>query len=210
MVQEGEQCDNGPLNSDAIPNSCRTDCQLSSCGDGVVDNGEECDNGDANSDTAPNSCRTTCKLPACGDGVVDGGEQCDDGAANGTPGDLCTAECLSVPPPKHLSSSSSSSGSGALTGSGSHVASGSGVVKKTHSGAARPVPSASKSTYNPDAQPTGGSPLFTIVIVGAGLGVPLLVGFLFRKKFLALLGRNKEKSIEDIPLNEIEMPWHKW
>lgn len=63
------------------------------CGNGEVDSGEECDDGTVgNSDTDPDSCRTNCVFAFCGDLVVDGPEQCDDG--NGTPGDGCSANCL--------------------------------------------------------------------------------------------------------------------
>jgi hypothetical protein len=34
-----EQCDNGPNNSDILPNACRTDCTNFRCGDDVEDNG---------------------------------------------------------------------------------------------------------------------------------------------------------------------------
>ncbi len=45
VVDAGEQCDDGPANSDVDPNRCRTDCALPRCGDGVVDDGESCDDG---------------------------------------------------------------------------------------------------------------------------------------------------------------------
>jgi cysteine-rich repeat protein len=34
----------------------------------------------------------------CGDGILQAGEQCDDGPLNGTPGDGCSAACVSLPP----------------------------------------------------------------------------------------------------------------
>ncbi len=43
IIEAGEECDDGNLNSDTMPDACRTDCKLPSCGDSVVDTGEECD-----------------------------------------------------------------------------------------------------------------------------------------------------------------------
>ena len=87
VVEEGEECDDGLLNSDTAPDVCRSDCTEPTCGDGVEDSGEECDAGAENSDSTPNSCRTNCLLPFCGDGVLDASEECEAGDAN------CTAEC---------------------------------------------------------------------------------------------------------------------
>jgi cysteine-rich repeat protein len=45
MLDAGEECDDGALNSDTLPDRCRTDCLDPSCGDGVVDvsHGEDCE-----------------------------------------------------------------------------------------------------------------------------------------------------------------------
>ncbi len=95
VIDIGETCDDGPANSDSIPDACRTTCQPASCGDNIIDTGEVCDDGALNSDTAPDACRTTCVLPSCGDSVVDGGETCDDGPANSdTLADACRTTCL--------------------------------------------------------------------------------------------------------------------
>lgn len=93
ILDEGEECDNGPLNSDTTPNACRTDCRAPWCGDAVIDDrfGDECDDGTLNNDERPNACRTSCLLCFCGDGVVDRGEECDDG--NGIDDDGCTNAC---------------------------------------------------------------------------------------------------------------------
>ncbi|HET6583577.1 MAG TPA: DUF4215 domain-containing protein [Nannocystaceae bacterium] len=94
VVEGFEQCDDGPANSNTMPNACRTDCRAPRCGDGVVDDAtEECDDGPDNGDLTPNACRTTCVAPICGDGVPDMGEPCDDG--NEEWGDSCF-ECASL------------------------------------------------------------------------------------------------------------------
>ncbi len=41
-VEDGESCDDGEANGDE-PDACRADCELPTCGDGIVDTDEECD-----------------------------------------------------------------------------------------------------------------------------------------------------------------------
>jgi hypothetical protein len=92
-----EECDEGTGNSND-PNSCRPDCTIPYCCDGIEDDNnpygpsEECDTGAAKSNTEPDACRIdncpvqgqVCCDPWCGDGVVDTGEECDDGVAENT------------------------------------------------------------------------------------------------------------------------------
>lgn len=92
QASNNEQCDNGNLNSNTIPNACRSNCKLAYCGEGVTDSGEQCDDGNTiNND----SCTNTCQLAKCGDAFVQRsrGEFCDDG--NNVNGDGCSADCLS-------------------------------------------------------------------------------------------------------------------
>jgi hypothetical protein len=95
-VELGEECDDGPANSNTAPDACRQNCKSPRCGDGVTDPGHEetCDAGANNAD-APNACRLDCTLPACGDGITDPAynEQCDDGPAGS---ETCTVECRLV------------------------------------------------------------------------------------------------------------------
>lgn len=88
-----EACDNGFANDNTVPNACRENCVLPSCGDGVVDDldGEACDSGAANSDVIPNACHLNCQLPYCSDGKRDDTEECDDG--NLATGDGCDGLC---------------------------------------------------------------------------------------------------------------------
>jgi cysteine-rich repeat protein len=92
-----EQCDDGPGNSDAIADACRTDCGLPRCGDGIVDSTEECDDGNAtNCDGCSANCLSETGL-VCGDGIPEPtcSQPCDD--ANGTVGDGCTSQCTLEP-----------------------------------------------------------------------------------------------------------------
>src|SRR5207237_2943884 len=90
-----EQCDRGPMNSNAPDSACRTTCKLPFCGDGVRDpmHGEACDTGLMNMNVT-DACRTNCQLPRCGANIRDTGEVCDDG--NTTAGDGCSADCRSL------------------------------------------------------------------------------------------------------------------
>ncbi len=92
ILQEGEECDDGRLNSDTVAGACRTDCRLPFCGDGTTDpgNAESCDDGNT---TAGDGCDALCRTEFCGDGIVNGNppEQCDDGNVNAADG--CTNTC---------------------------------------------------------------------------------------------------------------------
>jgi len=58
IIEPGEDCDDGPDNSDTTPNTCRTNCQNPDCGDSVIDSGETCDDGNtASSDCCSGSCQ---------------------------------------------------------------------------------------------------------------------------------------------------------
>jgi cysteine-rich repeat protein len=91
-LEGDEECDDGALNSDVVPDACRTDCTEPHCGDGVVDPGEdeECDDGNLIDD---DRCDADCEWSAgvCGNGVVDPDEECDDG--NLRDDDGCDADC---------------------------------------------------------------------------------------------------------------------
>ncbi|MDH5720563.1 MAG: DUF4215 domain-containing protein [Spirochaetia bacterium] len=88
----GEECDNGVLNSDTLPNSCRTNCRLPYCGDSVADTGEECDGGGIDT----NSCDYNCTFAVCGDFHLNlaAGEDCDTGGADSY---LCDAALCLAP-----------------------------------------------------------------------------------------------------------------
>ena len=91
IIEAGEECDNGALNSNT--GSCLTTCKLAKCGDGHVHFlVEQCDTGGVDTATCNGA---TCTNAICGDGIVNlaAGEQCDFGGANGQLGGCCSATC---------------------------------------------------------------------------------------------------------------------
>jgi len=89
LVLEGEEfCDDGALNSNIRPDSCREDCTPARCGDGLVDSGEACDDG--NTDNF-DDCTNACSFPVCGNGIHEGDEECDDGNSENL--DECSNSC---------------------------------------------------------------------------------------------------------------------
>ena len=87
-VGPGEDCDDGPGNSDT--GACTVACKAAQCGDGLVRDGfEACDDGNA---ASGDGCSATCDVETCGDGAPGPGEECDDGAANADTG-ACTSTC---------------------------------------------------------------------------------------------------------------------
>jgi uncharacterized delta-60 repeat protein len=93
VVDSGESCDLGVLNSNSPNAVCRTNCQPASCGDGVTDSlkGEVCDDGNT---VGGDGCSADCRSSeTCGNGIVDvaSGEQCDDG--NAVQADNCHNDC---------------------------------------------------------------------------------------------------------------------
>lgn len=61
VVEAGEECDDGPANSDWNPDACRVDCSAPGCGDGVVDNNEPCDDANPIDD---DGCNQLCEVTA--------------------------------------------------------------------------------------------------------------------------------------------------
>jgi cysteine-rich repeat protein len=91
-VQETEECDEGILNGDRVPDGCRSNCELARCGDGTLDTAEGCDDGNSNDS---DNCRNDCVSATCGDGVVQSVvEECDDGPQNSdSAADACRSNC---------------------------------------------------------------------------------------------------------------------
>ena len=214
IVQAGEECDDGNrINADACTNTCR----LPRCGDGILQFGEECDDANQNNFDACNSlckapvcgnaqregneecddgnksnadaCTNTCRLPVCGNGVQEGGEECDHGLDNSDlEPDACRRDCKAPYCGDQVKDSSEQCDGG-------------------------PDCYADCTLKNAHALVIGGTGATGLIILGTltiGIGVG---AFFLRKKLGKLFGafaKGAAKSIDDIPLDEIEMPWHKW
>jgi cysteine-rich repeat protein len=101
IVQQGELCDDGPLNlppytTPAPPASaCSENCDrtFEYCGDGAPNGPELCDDGVNGIPTQTASCEANCTIPACGDSIpnalVQPPEQCDNGTNNDPPYSQC-------------------------------------------------------------------------------------------------------------------------
>lgn len=92
QIDEGEQCDDGPNNSNTAPDACRRNCVAAFCGDGVIDSDEDCDDRNTSNGDA---CTNACAENVCGDGFVETGvEECDNGPSNSNiiP-DACRTSC---------------------------------------------------------------------------------------------------------------------
>ena len=70
VVNAGEECDYGLLNSNTAPDGCRNDCRRAFCGDGAVDTGEVCDDRNrVNNDACKNDCTVGLGTPCYPDGA---------------------------------------------------------------------------------------------------------------------------------------------
>ncbi len=200
VSQPGEQCDEGPNNANQPNAHCRTNCSFPKCGDGVIDSsrGEQCDDGFDNSDMASSHCRLNCMLPKCGDGVIQSGEECDDGIKNSaTRPNGCRMDCKAPTCGDSIVDADEQCDNGAQNGKAGNACT--LTCEKLKSAASI---TGATSPYLPMAVP--------LAIVGS-LGV---LAYLFRKSLHTFIskiaGEKVAASIDDVPLDEIEMPWHKW
>ena len=123
----------------------------------------------------------------CGDGVVDGIEECDAGELNSnTEANSCRSNC--------------------------RVAfCGDGVIDKGEE--CDSTDSCTSECLYPTFMAANGNSIWgsTVIILLMGGGG---LAFLYRRKILDLSIKAAESvqafSIDDIPLDELEMPWHKW
>jgi len=96
-VDEGEQCDEGPANSNIADATCRTNCTRGKCGDGIIDSAEQCDDGNNRSF---DGCSDQCVVEegVCGDGFVQTalGEQCEPSTHDPDLPYKCSEDCQFV------------------------------------------------------------------------------------------------------------------
>ncbi len=188
-VEPGEECDDGnKIDGD----NCTNRCTRPRCGDGVLQAGEECDDSNMIND---DSCSNSCHVLRCGDGILQAGEECDDGRLNSnTKADACRKNCQLPHCGDRVTDSDEDC-------DGSEECS--KECKAVHAAAPALPPASSIS---------GGAIL--LILGGTGfLGMLGAIAYFARGKFGKRIGKVVRKgiaSIDDIPLDEIEMPWHRW
>ncbi|MDP6562110.1 MAG: DUF4215 domain-containing protein, partial [Candidatus Peribacteraceae bacterium] len=165
--------------------SCLNTCTLPVCGNDEIEGSEECDDGNLNNG---DGCDSRCGIETmCGDGIVDGIEECDAGVLNSD----------EVPNACRLNCRVAFCGDGIIDEE-EECDSTEGCTAKCR------YPTFMAAHGNS----VWGSVVAILLIGGGGLG------FLYRKKILDLSKKAaesvRELSIDDIPLDELEMPWHKW
>ncbi len=187
-MREGEEiCDDGNhANNDA----CTNECMRPSCGDGYLQSGEFCDDGNQSNE---DNCTSLCRAPMCGDGLLHLKEECDDGRSNSdTTPDACRRDCRA---PR--------CGDGVVDGKEECDGEENCDVDCKIFKPAAPL--------HVDWQLPDGA-LFGIAT--ALFGTIAVLAFVFRKNLHTLIaktaGETIARSIDDIPLDEIEMPWHRW
>lgn len=186
-VREGdEECDDGNQTNNDL---CNTECKKPRCGDGFLQPGEYCDDGNDNND---DSCTTLCRVPSCGDGILSAREECDDGHANSdTTANACRTDCRMPRCGDSIVDEQESCDGGENCGPDCTILNG----------------AASGASDNS----------FPFVPLGIGLGLfgaAAVAAFIFRKQMHPVIakvaGEKIADSIDDIPLDQIEMPWQKW
>lgn len=181
----GEQCDDGNQ-SDA--DACTVACKLPRCGDGTKQSGEACDDGNRIDN---DGCTNKCALPACGDGIVQNAEQCDSGGNNSNYlANACRNDCTAPRCGDGVTDNGEECDGGeSCTNECARIKTFAGLIVDT---------------------PTLGKAAIALSLLG---GV-LVLAFVFRaivKRFVhTVAGENAARSIDEIPLDEIEMPWMKW
>lgn len=186
-VREGtEECDDGNQTNNDL---CTAECKKPVCGDGFLQPGEYCDDGNDNND---DSCTTLCRVSTCGDGILNAREECDEGRNNSdTKPNICRSDCRMARCGDKVIDNNEECDGGESCGPDCRVAT---SVAGVSNGSAFP---------------------FLPVGIGIGVfGVAAVSAFIFRKRmhpFIAKVAGDKvADSIDDIPLDQIEMPWQKW
>ncbi len=181
----GEQCDDGNATDTDL---CTIVCKFPRCGDGSVQRDEACDDGNRIDN---DRCTNRCTEPACGDGVVQESEQCD---AGGTNSDLapnaCRRNCTVARCGDNVVDNGEQCDGGDLcTADCTRLKSAATLLTDTT---------------------TGGKTAIVLSIIGSLLVLAFVFRAIVHRFVRKVAGEDVARSIDDIPLDEIEMPWHKW
>lgn len=183
-IREGQElCDDGNQSNN---DSCTNECKRPVCGDGFVQVGEFCDDANQSND---DTCTIACRAPICGDGLLHPREDCDDGRKNSdAKADACRMDCR-------------------LPRCGDNV-------KDADEQCDGEENCDSDCRLLKGAAAADASAMRGIFGVGLALfGIASVLAFIFRKKLHSLIakaaGEEIARSIDDIPLDEIEMPWQR-
>lgn len=185
LKDPGEQCDDG----NAFDNdSCTISCKLPRCGDGTVQRGETCDDGNTVND---DGCSNKCAKAACGDSIVQKTEQCDSGGNNSDylP-NACRSDC-SAPRcgDAVVDNGEDCDGGESCTAECRRVKSFLALVTDT---------------------PGLGKAAIILSLLGGALVLAFVLRRFVHRVVKKVAGEDVARSIDDIPLDEIEMPWHTW
>lgn len=181
----GEQCDDG---NQIDTDECTVACKVPRCGDGAKQFGEQCDDGNIIDN---DGCTNTCTVPACGDAIVQAGEQCDTGGNNSNHlPNTCRNDCTA---PRCGDS---------VTDDGEECDGG----DRCTSECAR---SKSFAGFVIDTPGLGKAAMF-LSLLGGVLVLAFVLRRVLHRVVKQVAGEHIARSIDDIPLDEIEMPWMKW
>ncbi len=185
-IREGqEECDDGNTSNN---DSCSIECKKPRCGDGFLQPGEYCDDGNDDND---DNCTTLCKVPTCGDAIVGSREQCDEGRNNSdTRPDSCRSDCREARCGDRVIDENEDCDGGELCGPDCK--------------AVKPAAPIQEDSF----------PFLPLGIGLALFGAAAVGLFMFRKQLHPIIaktaGEKIADSLDDIPLDQIEMPWQKW
>lgn len=181
-----EECDDAnQINNDG----CSVECKKSRCGDGFLQPGESCDDGNDNND---DTCTTLCRMPLCGDGLLSSREECDNGRENSdSRPDACRSNCRMPRCGDQIIDKGETCDGGDACG--------------PDCTALKPAAPVSSTTD---------FPLFPVAAGTGFFGMAAVSLYLFRKNLHPIVakvaGDKVADSLDDIPLDQIEMPWQKW
>ncbi len=190
-LREGDEiCDDGnQSNNDA----CSNECKRPACGDGFVQPGEFCDDGNQNND---DNCTTMCRVPTCGDGLIHPREACDDGRLNS---DIKPNSC-------RMNCTAARCGD-AVTDEGEECDGGEECSPEcTLLKSAAPILGTDEDG--------GVSMWIYLAVVLAAVGTVGVLAFVLRKQLHGVIarvaGEGAAEALDNVPLDQIEMPWQKW